>query len=109
MAGLQLGDMNPEVDARRALVGPGEVLLLGALDRQVVGAQRGAPGTVRPLDNAADEPGAELVARPHKARQRRRRHYRLTNPQLAGAEAEAIRSAHRLGAYFVNRERIGQL
>ena len=97
------------IDARRPAVGPGEPLLRGALHGQAVERDHRAPGPARPLDDPADQPGLEAVARPHEPRQRRLRHHRLPHPELPRPIAEPVGAADRLGPQHEHRQRVRQL
>ena len=54
-------------------------------------------------------PASKRVAGADEARQRRLRHDRLADPHLAGAEAEPVRPADRLGAQHEHGQRVRQL
>src|SRR6185312_17363620 len=61
------------------------------------------------FDDAADPRGEEAVPRPHEARQGRLDHHRQADGDLAGADAETVRSRGRLRADLEDGDVVRQL
>ena len=108
-AGGGFGDGHGVVDAGGALAVPGEGLLGGALDGEVVDGDCGAAGAARALDDAADQPGLERVAGADEAGEGGLGHDGLADAELAGAEAEAVGAADGFRADHEDGEGVGEL